>query len=156
MSVEAADRVENCVFCNIIKADDPNIILEKNDDFVVINDIKPVSSHHILVLSHKHIQSAKSLKPCQQDRDLLENMVSAAKNTCINSGYDLNDTRIGFHWPPFYTVGHLHLHAIAPIKSMSIFNRYIAFNPSLNYVFVDVDYVQKRIKSDENNGTPTE
>lgn len=42
----------------------------QNNDYVVIRDLKPVSTHHFLVLSHKHIQSAKSLKSCQQDRDL--------------------------------------------------------------------------------------
>lgn len=42
----------------------------QTNDCVVIKDIKPVSSLHILVLSHKHIQNAKSLKPCQEDRDL--------------------------------------------------------------------------------------
>jgi len=89
-------------------------------------------------------------------------MISAAKNMCSNNGCDLTDTRyskiyvtnlfvfnindlslmlirMGFHWPPFYTIGHLHLHAIAPAKSMSIFNRYVAFNPSLSYIFVDVN-----------------
>lgn len=29
MSVEAVDFVDNCVFCNIIRANDPNIILEQ-------------------------------------------------------------------------------------------------------------------------------
>lgn len=46
--------------------------------------------------------------------------------------------RMGFHWPPFYTIGHLHLHAISPVSSMSTFNRLVAFNPSFSYVFVDV------------------
>lgn len=37
---------------------------------MVIRDLRPVATHHFLVLSHKHIQSAKSLKPCEQDRNL--------------------------------------------------------------------------------------
>jgi len=44
----------------------------QSDQFVVIKDIRPVATHHFLVLSHKHIQSAKCLKPCEQDRNLRE------------------------------------------------------------------------------------
>lgn len=47
--------------------------------------------------------------------------------------------RMGFHWPPFYSIGHMHLHAISPASSMSAFNRFVAFNPSFSYVFVDVN-----------------
>jgi len=87
-------------------------------------------------------------------------MVAAAKQILLNNGCDLNDirysksyvifiiififmsycfVRMGFHWPPFYSIGHMHLHAISPASSMSAFNRFVAFNPSFSYVFVDVN-----------------
>lgn len=47
-----------------------DLALFQSDQFVVIRDLRPVATHHFLVLSHKHIQSAKSLKPCEQDRNL--------------------------------------------------------------------------------------
>lgn len=30
-----------------------------------------------------------------------------------------NLVSIGFHWPPYITVDHLHLHGIAPVEKMS-------------------------------------
>lgn len=44
--------------------------LFQSNEFVVIKDLKPVATHHFLVLSHKHITSSKSLEPCEQDRNL--------------------------------------------------------------------------------------
>jgi diadenosine tetraphosphate (Ap4A) HIT family hydrolase len=44
--------------------------LFQSNEFVVIKDLKPVATHHFLVLSHKHIASSKSLQPCEQDRNL--------------------------------------------------------------------------------------
>ncbi|XP_026815558.1 histidine triad nucleotide-binding protein 3-like [Rhopalosiphum maidis] len=147
-------RVKNCIFCNLITANDPNIILEpRSNQFVIIKDIKPVATHHFLVLSERHIKSSKSLQPNEQDCNLLKSMVAAAKQILLNNGCDLNDIRMGFHWPPFYSIGHLHLHAISPASSMSAFNRFVAFNPSFSYVFVDVDYVLKRIGCKDKNET---
>lgn len=44
--------------------------LFQSDSYVVIKDIKPVATYHFLVLSRKHIESSKSLKPCEEDRNL--------------------------------------------------------------------------------------
>lgn len=85
-------------------------------------------------------------------------MIAAAKQVLSNNGCDSKDVRytysrdlklysfltfccfirMGFHWPPFYTIGHMHLHVISPVSSMSFLSRYVAFNPSFSYVFVDV------------------
>jgi len=147
MLAEAAkSNLKNCVFCHIIATNDSNEILEpRSDEFVIVKDISPVATHHYLVLSHRHIQSAKLLQPLDQDRSLLNSMVAAAKQVLSNNGCDLNDTRMGFHWPPFYTIGHMHLHVISPVSSMSALRRYVTFNPRFSYVFVDVEYVRQRI-----------
>ena len=34
----------------------------------------------------------------------------------------MSDFMIGFHWP-IYSVGHLHIHAISPSNSMSLFQK---------------------------------
>lgn len=41
---------------------------------------------------------------------------------------DLNDVSYGFHWPPFVSVRHLHMHAIAPMSKMGFFAR-LVFKP---------------------------
>jgi Scavenger mRNA decapping enzyme C-term binding len=37
----------------------------------------------------------------------------------LERGADINDARFGYHWPPFNSVGHLHLHAISPASSLT-------------------------------------
>jgi hypothetical protein len=44
-------------------------------------------------------------------------------------GLDMNSIRTGFHWPPFTTVGHLHLHIISPVENMS-FIKNLMFKPN--------------------------
>lgn len=42
----------------------------QTDKYVVVKDIKPVATSHFLVISRKHIESAKRLQPCEEDRTL--------------------------------------------------------------------------------------
>lgn len=46
-----------------------------------------------------------------------------------DSGGDLNDVRLGFHRPPFNSVGHLHLHIISPISTAGLLSHCI-FKPN--------------------------
>lgn len=43
-------------------------------------------------------------------------------------GVVLSDVSYGFHWPPFLSVRHLHMHAIAPASRMSFVSKYV-FKP---------------------------
>jgi hypothetical protein len=38
----------------------------------------------------------------------------------LERGADINDARFGYHWPPFNSVGHLHMHAISPASSLTL------------------------------------
>ncbi|CAD1473593.1 unnamed protein product, partial [Heterotrigona itama] len=83
------------------------------DDYVTcIKDINPASTHHYLILPNKHINNAKEL--CSTDAELF--------------------TRTGFHWPPFNTISHLHLHVISPICNINLFKKFM-YKPN-SYWFV--------------------
>lgn len=41
---------------------------------------------------------------------------------------NLDDVSYGFHWPPFTSIDHLHMHAIAPASKMGFIGRLI-FKP---------------------------
>lgn len=34
-----------------------------------------------------------------------------------------SELSLGFHWPPFNSIGHLHMHAIAPVSKMGFLQR---------------------------------
>lgn len=46
--------------------------------------------------------------------------------------------RFGFHWPPFNSITHLHLHAIAPVSEMSLTSRIIFKEGTLWFVSVSL------------------
>ena len=59
-----------------------------------------------------------------------------------------NSTRTGFHWPPFTTVNHLHLHVISPVESMS-FVKNMMFKPnSIWFVSVSMIALQDHINAE--------
>lgn len=52
--------------------------------------------------------------------------------------YFFNFDRFGFHYPPFNSIQHLHLHAISPASSMSFVSRIIFRPDSLWFVTVSI------------------
>lgn len=130
-------EVENCIFCGIVRAEDPEKLIYKDEDLVAFKDIKPAATHHYLIVTRKHIKDAKQLT--SDDKPLVEKMISAAENILKERGANMSDVRLGFHWPPFNTIQHLHLHAISPVSEMSLMQSVI-FRPG-TWWFVSTDYV---------------
>nr|CAD7590015.1 unnamed protein product [Timema genevievae] len=98
----------------------------QDDNYVAFSDIKPASKYHYLIIPKQHISDAKSLVP--EQKTLVEDLVRIAKQILEQTGVDLSDVRFGFHWPPFHSISHLHLHAIAPASQMGFISRGI-FKP---------------------------
>lgn len=57
---------------------------------------------------------------------------------------DNDDALFGFHWPPFVSVTHLHMHGIAPASKMGFLSRWI-FKP-FNQWFCTPQYVSSQLK----------
>lgn len=136
--------MENCVFCKIISGNSPETKIEyENEDLVVFKDIRPAAEHHYLAVPKIHIVSAKCLK--SEDEELLNNMENSLKIVFQQKNVDINDALYGFHWPPFISVHHLHMHGIAPASSMKLISRGI-FRPNSLW-FCTSQYVRNRIKT---------
>uniref|UniRef100_A0A3Q3Q8D9 HIT domain-containing protein n=1 Tax=Monopterus albus TaxID=43700 RepID=A0A3Q3Q8D9_MONAL len=113
------DVDKKCIFCLIANDQDEEAeILKKDDELVCFRDTKPGATHHYLVVSRTHINNCKTL---QADRiPLVERMEEMGRRILKkNKVSDLNDVRMGFHVPPFSSVPHLHLHALAPATTMN-------------------------------------
>ncbi|XP_026498882.2 adenosine 5'-monophosphoramidase HINT3-like [Vanessa tameamea] len=131
----------SCVFCNIVNKLENTEILYEDDDVCVFRDIKPASDYHILTVPKRHIEDAKSLQPA--DKELVEKMLSIAKEMLQKNNLSLDGARYGYHWPPFRSVRHLHLHTIAPQSKMGLIGRMIFKENS--YWFVSPEYVASRL-----------
>ncbi|XP_026844174.1 histidine triad nucleotide-binding protein 3 [Drosophila persimilis] len=119
---------DNCLFCNIASGQDAATKLEiETDEFVIFRDIKPASTHHYLAVTKQHYSSLKSLNKSHDG--LVTRMEEGLKRFLEDKGISETDALFGFHLPPFITVGHLHMHAIAPRSEMGFFAR-MMFRPS--------------------------
>uniref|UniRef100_A0A3B3WC42 HIT domain-containing protein n=1 Tax=Poecilia mexicana TaxID=48701 RepID=A0A3B3WC42_9TELE len=87
---------------------------------LILLDIDPVAPHHYLVIPRDHIVSCKSLN--RSHIDLVERMAKFGKEVLLDQGItDMENVRLGFHQPPFISVGHLHLHVLAPASQISTY-----------------------------------
>ncbi|KAL8566188.1 hypothetical protein ACOMHN_034764 [Nucella lapillus] len=106
-----------CLFCRIANGQEDNMrLLYDQDGIVIFRDIRPAASHHYLIVPKTHVKTAKHLSA--SDRSLVETLVSVGKQFLQEQGGDVSDARLGFHWPPFHSVEHLHLHVISPQADM--------------------------------------
>ncbi|CAD7082511.1 unnamed protein product [Hermetia illucens] len=136
--------MERCIFCKIVRGESPETTIEyESENIIVFKDIRPASQHHFLSVSKAHIDSAKCLK--SEDLPLLNELEEALKKVFEEKGADIKDASFGFHWPPFTTVKHLHMHGISPVSTMGFMSKCI-FKPNTLW-FCTADCVRKRLEA---------
>ncbi|XP_050706472.1 adenosine 5'-monophosphoramidase HINT3-like [Eriocheir sinensis] len=110
-----------CLFCRICDGLEPSNIVHQDEEFVVFPDIRPAAPHHFLVVTREHITDPKCLT--KEHIPTVEKMMALSKEVLVTQGGSPDTARLGFHWPPFHTVSHLHLHIIAPESEMGLIGR---------------------------------
>ncbi|XP_073348455.1 adenosine 5'-monophosphoramidase HINT3-like [Pagrus major] len=139
-----ASGSEDCPFCQIAQSQTDTEILLSDEELLCFRDIKPGATHHYLVVTRTHIESCKSLQG--GDIPLVERMVEMGRIILEkNKVSNLDDVRFGFHMPPFSSVPHLHLHALAPASTMS-FKSQLHYGPQSHW-FITVDKVLSQLKT---------
>jgi len=140
---------DKCAFCRIFDGKEPNPIIFQDEELVVFEDQKPASKYHYLVVTNEHIRDAKAMLP--EHIRILDRMVEVANQVLsekLNQDPALGDPTqvqrlLGFHWPPFQMVSHLHLHVMAPSDQMGFIHRNMFRSGSM--WFVSPDYVRDRL-----------
>lgn len=130
-----------------------------NERIVIFKDLKPASDYHYLAVPKIHIDDGRKLTLNDKDLSkatgmgcnktvhrffifntqiinwlnfwsftVLE-MQNQLRELIRKKGVVLSDVSFGFHWPPFVSVHHLHMHAIAPASRMTFVNKCV-FKPA--------------------------
>lgn len=108
-------KVDDCVFCKIIKGDITSTKVYEDDDFLVIKDINPVAPVHDLVIYKEHIRNLNELK-ADNFKDfsrVFEVITKVAKLENISDGYRVvinNGEDAG------QEIHHIHFHIIGGRK----------------------------------------
>ncbi|XP_008290511.1 histidine triad nucleotide-binding protein 3-like [Stegastes partitus] len=118
------DMSTDCIFCLIASGEDEEAeIVKQNKELVCFKDIYPAAPHHYLVVPRQHIYSCFSLH--RGHISLVKKMAEMGKAVLREQGItDMTVARLGFHQPPYISVGHLHLHVIAPASQISPYMLY--------------------------------
>ncbi|XP_034965142.2 adenosine 5'-monophosphoramidase HINT3 [Zootoca vivipara] len=136
-----------CVFCRITHGEEAGTELLpcEDEDLVCFRDIRPGAPHHYLVVPKNHIGNCKTLK--SEHIPLVERMMAAGKTVLQRNKFnDLNDIRLGFHWPPFCSIAHLHLHVLAPASQLGFLSRMVYRINS--YWFITAEQLLERLKAE--------
>jgi diadenosine tetraphosphate (Ap4A) HIT family hydrolase len=133
-----------CVFCRVAASIEPANILFRDDEFMVITDIRPAATYHLLVLPIEHLPDPKSLLSVHSST--VRAMEKLGKRVLDNQGAPLSDMRLGFHWPPFHSIEHLHMHCLAPVSNMGFFNKMVHYRPD-SWAFVTSEWLINHLES---------
>ena len=134
---------EDNIFLQILRGEAPADVVDADDVLFTFRDYKPASTIHLLVIPRRFVRDASMLKG-QADADLVRQMEARARSLVRrqvgDDAFDEEELALGFHWPPWYSVPWLHLHAIYPRSAMTRRYKYTSFS------FKSPDYVLDRLE----------
>jgi diadenosine tetraphosphate (Ap4A) HIT family hydrolase len=117
----ATGEVQSCVFCNIVRGDDPQstaLIAETRAVAAFLPRRQDGARDHILVVPKHHVRNLSSLKVGDPAHLRMLRDMKRHGMTCARARHpDVVDDaayRLVFHVPPFNSVDHLHLHVFLP------------------------------------------
>ena len=104
---------ENCLFCKIVAGDIPGEFVHQDDSCVVVRDINPQASTHVLVIPREHIESLDDAS--QKDEGLLGHLLRVGARVANDLGHGESGYRtvINTGAGAGQSVFHLHVHVLA-------------------------------------------
>ena len=100
-------------------------MVDSDGDLFTFRDKRPASRLHLLVVPNKKYRFVRDASQLvgPDDADLVRRMKRKARALVLAEvgadAFDADELALGFHWPPWYSVPWLHLHAIYPKSAMS-------------------------------------
>ncbi|KAH8860134.1 Histidine triad nucleotide-binding protein 3 [Schistosoma japonicum] len=111
------------------------------NNLVIFDDHLPKAQYHFQCVPKRHIKNAKHLT--YEDIPLVVDMINYGRSFVNQLQLNPEDFLFGFHWPPFNSVHHLHMHILGPKQHMS-------FNPMFDSRFYIFREAKKLLDSLQN------
>jgi len=104
-------KMEDCLFCNIIKGSIPSEKVYEDENVLAFKDIQPAAPIHILIIPKQHVQNIMEMKEPEMMVTLMEAVQKIAKQIGVDkTGFRLI-TNCGKD--AGQEVMHLHFHLLA-------------------------------------------
>ncbi|CBY08490.1 unnamed protein product [Oikopleura dioica] len=135
-----------CLFCGIIAGVEPGRIRASRERFTIIDDLYP-EYNHTLALPNEHIENASTLT--KEDIPLLLQMAESSLDVLraqYGTALDESQVVMGYHWPPFNSQSHLHLHLLYPTSEFSFLHK-LRFLPRSPWFIRHSDLISRLEKS---------
>ena len=101
--------MNDCIFCKIVNGIIPSEYIYEDDRIIVINDVAPAASIHVLMIPKEHVDNITLATP-----ELVQHMFGKVKEIAKIIGVDESGFRIVINTgnEGGQTVNHLHIHIL--------------------------------------------
>ena len=106
-------RMEDCLFCKIIKGEVPSQKVYEDEEILAFKDIHPAAPIHILVIPKKHIDSLAQMQV--EDEEMIGKIYHVINQIAEEQGFKGNGYRVIVNCGKDggQEVMHLHFHLLA-------------------------------------------
>ena len=106
-------KVEDCVFCKIVKGEIPSKKVYEDDEILAFKDINPAAPIHVLIIPKKHI--ATLLEISDEDSALMGKIMQVVQKLAKQLGIEEKGFRLIANCGPDsgQEVMHIHFHLLA-------------------------------------------
>jgi len=101
-----------CRLCESALVDAGRVILFRTNSVFAILSKDPRAEFHALVIPTRHIDQSEVLQNPQLHAELLAEMIHSGEKICVQNGWQVSQSRLMFHRPPFHSQRHLHMHVL--------------------------------------------
>lgn len=102
----------DCIFCKIIRGEEPATILYQDEHAIAFKDIAPIAPVHVLIVPRQHITSAAEVTA--ENAPLVGHLIAVAAHVARELGIAKRGYRLvtNIGWEGGQTVFHLHWHLL--------------------------------------------